>query len=126
MFGRNAAEAPVRGREDPVPPNPFTGRQCTGGRAYSNVAPGFRRGLHDHNVEQVRHAGGQEKAAGRGCRARGGARKPRLHPVRSGAGHRERVGDDLVYVTTATPVVSALAAYDTGQLRAEAENEEEA
>lgn len=53
MFGRNAAEAPVRGREDPVPPNPFTGRQCTGSRVYSNVAPGFRQGLHDHNVEQV-------------------------------------------------------------------------
>ncbi len=31
-----------------------------------------------------------------------------------------------MYVTTAIPVVSALAAYDTGQLRAEAENEEEA
>lgn len=130
MFGRNAAEAPVRGRagltcrillqEGDVQRRALTA-------TWFDVAPGLRRRPHNHDAEQVYVV--QE---GRGKIRVGDAEREmtRVNPVympsRAGQGIENGPGENLVYVSTATPIMNALAAYDMGQLRAEAENEEEA
>lgn len=131
MLGRSAADAPVRERDGLVSRSLLRkgvapGEELTA--TWGDVAHGSRQRSHDHDAEQQVYAvlrgrgrmraGGEERKVGRGD----------LVYVPSGAarGVENESGEPLVYVSSATPAMDALKAYDAGRLRAEAESEEEA
>ena len=120
MFGRNAAEAPVRERGDLVSRMLLREGDALGVGlevTWGDGAPGSRHRSHDHDAEQVyvvlegrgkTRVGEEEQEVGRGV----------LSYIPSGAAHGiENASGPLVYVPAGAPAMDALAAYDTGRLR---------